>query len=114
MSKYVFVYGTLKQGYGNHRLLSKEPMLRGAVTLPCRMISLGGFPALVPSDDYHEIHGEIYEVDDSTFESLDFLEGYPDFYNRDTFYWNLMDVEVWYYYIPEGYADAEPVVNNCW
>lgn len=76
----VFVYGSLKEGYGNHRLLLTST-LRHHATLPYghRMFSLGGFPGVVEADlsSGYPIHGEVYEVAESTlFESLDYLEGY--------------------------------------
>jgi len=89
---YVFVYGTLREGCGNHeRLLGRPPIATIIAELPYRMVSLGGFPGLVPSElglhghKLHQITGEIYEVSDIEFERLDRLEGYPDFYNRIQF-----------------------------
>jgi gamma-glutamylaminecyclotransferase len=76
----VFVYGSLKEGYGNHRLLQASTLVHHA-TLPYghRMFSLGGFPGVVEADlsSGYPIHGEVYEVTERTlFESLDYLEGY--------------------------------------
>jgi gamma-glutamylcyclotransferase (GGCT)/AIG2-like uncharacterized protein YtfP len=81
MSKYLFVYGTLKKGEGNHRLLKDCEYVCDAELWDHRMYSLGGFPGIVP-DDYHEgnpaiILGEIYLVDkEDTWDRLDGLEGY--------------------------------------
>lgn len=88
MSNYVFVYGTLRCGGGNHaRLLARLPVATIIAELPYRMVSLGGFPGLVPSDHaaMHQITGELYEVTKEEFASLDRLEGYPTFYNRIQF-----------------------------
>ena len=117
MSHYVFVYGSLKSGYGNHPLLVEgdAKFLGEAETaMRYKMLSLGGFPGVVEGGD-DSIKGEVYEVDDDTFRSLDFLEGYPSFYTRK-------QVEVhdgtlaWMYILakPEQYDDCEQVVDGVW
>lgn len=81
MSHLVFVYGSLKAGYHNHHVLANSAFLGTGTTLPAfQMISFGSFPALIQGDKAYE--GEIYQVDNKTFQELDWLEGYPDFYNR--------------------------------
>ena len=73
-TKLLFVYGTLKRGFSNHRLLEEckfveEGCMSGV------MYSLGGFPGMVVSDGLCDtVHGEVYEVTD--FTRLDQLEGY--------------------------------------
>lgn len=80
--KKVFVYGSLKQGYGNHPLIKDSVLLGECLTKPIyTMYSLGAFPAVVLQGNT-SITGEVYEVDDDTFARLDRLEGYPDFYDR--------------------------------
>jgi len=89
---YVFVYGTLRVGGGNHaRLLARLPLATIIAELPYRMVSLGGFPGLIPSEvtengpKMYQITGELYNVTKDEFASLDRLEGYPTFYNRIQF-----------------------------
>ena len=78
----VFVYGSLRKGHGNHGLLHSAKFLRQDITSPeFTMYDLGAFPA-VTTEGGTAIHGELYEVDDETFQRLDILEGYPDFYDR--------------------------------
>ena len=82
MSKLVAVYGSLREGFGNHSLLGDSELksterLRGGFT----MLHLGGFPGVVLEGD-SDITVEVYEVDDDVFARLDQLEGYPSFYNR--------------------------------
>lgn len=81
---FVFVYGSLKKGFGNHRLLVESELICEAVTLDSKynMRSCGGFPG-VHSNGENRISGELYSVDDITFESLDRLEGNGHFYNRE-------------------------------
>lgn len=78
----VFVYGTLKKGYGNHHLLSRSKFLDTAVTRGV-LHDLGAFPAARTNDSGGQIHGELYSVDDETLARLDRLEGIPTFYQRD-------------------------------
>jgi gamma-glutamylcyclotransferase (GGCT)/AIG2-like uncharacterized protein YtfP len=101
----VFVYGTLKQGHGNHRLLAQSKFLgRCVLTGPFRLISLGGFPGLVEvgeSDEDQDISGEVYQVSEDVLQSLDMLEGHPRFYTRykiTTPYKN-----AWAYFLPPEY-----------
>lgn len=79
---HVFVYGTLRAGESNHRLLHGATLLGNARTEPhFRMVSLGGFPGIVP-DGTTAIVGEVYAVDGAMLARLDRIEGHPDFYTR--------------------------------
>ena len=80
----IFVYGTLKKGFGNHYLLEESRFLgKASLTGNYRMISLDAFPMVVESQEEYTIYGELYEIDKQTLVSLDMLEGYPHFYDRD-------------------------------
>lgn len=79
----VFVYGTLKKGHGNHRLLRQSRYLgRCYVEGKWGMVNLGAFPAVVEAETPTKIFGEVYLIDTKTLMSLDILEGYPTFYTR--------------------------------
>jgi len=82
----VFVYGTLKRGHGNHRLLRGGKQLgRCYVEGPWRMKNLGYFPGVVQAKDAAgpaKMFGEVYLIDTDTLAGLDLLEGYPNFYTR--------------------------------
>jgi gamma-glutamylcyclotransferase (GGCT)/AIG2-like uncharacterized protein YtfP len=77
MSNIVFVYGTLKQGYGNHGLLHSQEFLREARTLPkYRLYDVGHFPCMVKDDvNGVAVQGELYSVSDAIKRRLDYLEG---------------------------------------
>ena len=80
MTNLVFVYGSLKKGFGNHRLLARAKFIANACIFDGKMLDLGAFPALI--EGHMDIEGELYAVDDATFAALDRLEGHPTFYER--------------------------------
>ncbi len=82
MSKYntsfqVAVYGTLKEGYGNHRLLEGSKLIgKGTTALKYPMVQGYGFPYVYDEEGVGEnIHVEVYEVTTEVMDSLDRLEG---------------------------------------
>lgn len=85
MTHTVAVYGSLRQGLGNHRLLESSELIGTyGVLLPYTMLDLGSFPGIVHNKwKNNPLTVELYEVDDDVMEDLDFLEGYPSFYNRE-------------------------------
>ncbi len=78
----VFVYGTLKKGFSNHRLLTTGARFIGNDQIAGTMHDYGYFPAVSLTDRGLPVHGEVYEVTSSTLERLDRLEGIPTFYQR--------------------------------
>lgn len=96
MSKHtVAVYGSLRQGLGNHRLLAHVPEFKeGKTVQPFIMYSMGGFPAIVDGGDSGVVV-EVYEVDDDTLQRLNQLEGYSGEYGYQGFYdRKVVDVEL--------------------
>lgn len=87
--KLVFVYGTLKRGHSNARLLKESRFLRHDM-IPGRLYFIGhnSFPYAIPAltskicPDFPRIRGEVYEVDEDVLDRLDRLEGVPDHYER--------------------------------
>lgn len=85
----VAVYGTLRQGNGNHRLISQydssEFLGEGIIPKRATMFSNGGFPYLsFDAGDKPQMYPtvEVYAVDDDCLADLDCLEGYPGWYDR--------------------------------
>ena len=101
LTNLVFVYGTLKKGFGNHRLLAKAKFIAPAFIMDGKMLNLGAFPAVIAGD--MDIEGEIYSVDKDTLASLDRLEGHPTFYERKQVEAYLdderMPAEAWCYFL---------------
>lgn len=78
----VFVYGTLRTGYGNNRLLVTARRLGDHLTDPkYTMYNTGRFP-YVAEGGKQAITGEVWQVTGDVLRNLDGLEGHPDFYCR--------------------------------
>ena len=82
MDNLIFVYGTLKSGFGNNVLLDNSEYICKAITVDADydMISLGGFPGLVNGENH--VFGEVYNVSDDVLGRVDVLEGNGSFYQR--------------------------------
>lgn len=109
----VFVYGSLKSGFHNHRLLidHKADEL-GVATTNARYLLLkgGAFPYLIDPAALDEIgklatmsvrghvSGELYSMDDAGLAALDSLESHPHFYRREVITVN-HDVKAWAYFL---------------
>ena len=86
--KIAYVYGSLKEGFGNHGLLAKSQFLgTTAVRGKFLMIGLGGFPGVLESASYDEalVVVEAYRINENTLADLDMLESEGDFYHRRTY-----------------------------
>lgn len=73
----VFVYGSLKQGFGLHYVLNGMRFLGVGKTEPkFRLHSLGMFPAMTEAaKDGYPVLGEIYQVTKERLTYLDIVEG---------------------------------------
>jgi gamma-glutamylcyclotransferase (GGCT)/AIG2-like uncharacterized protein YtfP len=104
----VFVYGTLKQGHGNHRALKNARYLgRCYVEGHLRLIDLGWYPALVKSDgtEKRRVYGEVYRIDTDTLAALDCIEGHPSYYTRRKIVTPFK--KAWAYFLPTEYESGE-------
>jgi gamma-glutamylaminecyclotransferase len=78
----VFVYGTLLRNEPNHTLLEGSDFLGEAHTLPLyTLFDLGSFPAMAEGGET-SVRGEVFRVSQEVLDSLDALEGHPDWYKR--------------------------------
>ena len=109
----VAVYGSLKKGFGNHRLLKGSNMIDETFTKPeFHMGSFGAFPGIVEGNK--KVKVEVYEVDDQTFKNLDHLEGYPRYYNRKEITLE-NGIKAWIYFLDDedyDYLKDEPHIEN--
>jgi len=112
----VFVYGSLKNGRGNHRLLAQSKFLgRCYIEGKFRLLSLGGYPGLVASSKVSDgrIVGEVYQVNEDTLQTLDWLEGHPRYYERQKVATQFKNA--WAYFLPEEYlSKGLPDAGPCW
>lgn len=118
----VFVYGTLRPGWGNSRRWTGRGEARhdGTATVRgFRLVSNGAFPFALPDADSVAVGALIYPHPDhyaAVLDDLDHLEGYPRFYDRimvviDT---PAGHVKAWIYVPVELYDDLPPVEGNDW
>lgn len=95
----VFVYGTLKSGLWNNRLL-KGLEHQKALTVDEFVMHSHGVPFMVQKDKSQEgkparIRGEVYECNDAYLASLDRLEGYrPEYHGQCTYNRTPIQVEL--------------------
>ena len=103
MSLKIAVYGSLRAGMGNNRVIDSSKLLSSEnVSLPFEMIDLGSFPGLIKSNNINDIYMEIYEVDPTTYQRVERLEGYPSFYDRELIETSAGAAEV--YFLPKDYG----------
>jgi gamma-glutamylaminecyclotransferase len=110
----IFVYGTLKRGYGNHRIMEQgNAMFLREDAAPG--IVYGPFPYARPSDNPEDwIKGELYEVDDRLLARLDRLEGHPDYYTRTKVRLFSGERAEIYYYSRPLIGNSRPCEGNEW
>lgn len=110
----VFVYGTLRRGERNHRLVARSVFVGDALTKPVfTLYDLGYCPALV-AGGHQAITGEIYEVDEATLAELDRLEGHPRVYQRSPIHL-ADDALVLAYLMPLSRVDGcAPIESGDW
>lgn len=118
----IFTYGTLKQGFGNHRLIKDAKLLGEATTVkPYLLMSFGGFPGMyeepkdVTKEDLTNVRGDLYEITDSQLASCDCLEGHPRFYKRTpievTLDGKVVKCETYFY---QGAVHGTPCYEGIW
>lgn len=84
--QYLFVYGSMKKGFQNHRRLQNAEYIGDFKTL--RQYTMYAdtskmFPYVIENEKRFQIYGELYKiVFKKDFDEIDFMEGVPDFYRR--------------------------------
>lgn len=79
----IFVYGTLKRGFWNNRLLEDSTFVGTATTVREFCLLDGGYPyACRRGKKMRRVVGELWLVDSETLARLDCLEGVPHHYQR--------------------------------
>jgi len=99
----VFVYGTLRQGFHNHRHYMENAEFLGFAhtVFGARLYGQSIVPYLKLAD-VGVVYGEIYEIDFNFIPMLDRLEGHPDVYRRESGKFKMLGswevVTAFYYY----------------
>ena len=105
----VFVYGTLKRGFVNNRLLCGSKFLGKARTEGKFALYEAGISFVIEDEQVSKISGEVYEVDERTLARLDRLEGHPSWYCRKMVNISINNkdldevtkmIEAWIYFFP--------------
>ena len=85
----IAVYGTLRKGWGNHRLIADAEFVGKGRTTEKLVLTQSGIPYVSrdkvnqPGFEANNVVVEIYKVTDPTMmRNLDSLEGHPDWYFR--------------------------------
>jgi gamma-glutamylaminecyclotransferase len=93
----VAVYGTLKRGECNHRLLAASRCLGPVLLSRLRLYNLGPYPmAVACADPAATVAAELYAVSAAVLAALDGLEDHPREYERQL--WLLEDGrQAWVY-----------------
>lgn len=110
-----FVYGTLRAGQPNHRLLADARLVGcGETVKPAAMYSAGAYPAVNLDEPVGPITGEVYECTEEIWRRLDRLEGYPIHYTRSRVAVRLLleetghTVEAWIYHQDDPHGSLIP------
>ena len=115
----VAVYGSLRQGMGNHGLLRSARFVGRFWTAPAyTMRSLGYFPGMIDGGDT-AILCEVYDVDDNTFDRLDVLESNGRYYERQRLPLvsddpTAADTLAWVYILMPGHRAGDRVISGDW
>lgn len=112
----VFVYGSLKRGESNHRLLAEAEFLGRGRTEPLfALYCLGPWPAMIrTTESPTAVEGELYRIGDRLLEQLDHFEAVGELYERQSIkVANLDDGGThmaWVYlYLPQVPAEVDPL-----
>ena len=104
--EYIFVYGTLRRGSWNNRLLHDAEFLGAARTCADFGLFVDGLPYVVHEPAVCPIAGEVYALPGAALPRIDALEGHPDLYTRERVAYELEQGgggEAWLYF----YSRAE-------
>jgi gamma-glutamylaminecyclotransferase len=115
--EFVFVYGTLKRGYGNNeRCLAESKFIGEAVSVGANFeMQRTGFPIIweVPEGGA-KVAGEIFQVTPADVARCDRLEGHPHMYKRERREFVTSDGkrDTAWVYLWQGEHYGEPVAPN--
>ena len=117
MSELIFVYGSLRRGASNHFRMKDSEYL-GCAQIKGTLIKVDWYPGLLLEGDSW-IHGEVYQVEESTLRELDAFEGvgsqnseYQRIHHEVLL--NQQPTKVWVYEWLGGVLDYEILASGDW
>lgn len=99
----IAVYGTLRAGFGNHRLMEDSTLVGSGLTKEKYTMYASGIPYVDKDEPTSRIRVEVYDVKDEDLPSIDSLEGHPSWYRREEIPVELdngEEVDAWLYFMP--------------
>lgn len=72
----IAVYGTLRKGFGNHRVLGDSKLIDSGLTKEKYKLTASGIPFVTQNEKISNVRVEVYEVSDAQLPIVDGLEGY--------------------------------------
>jgi len=114
----LFVYGTLKRGFGMNRMFNNSKFVGKASTgKGYKMISLGGYPGVLFGGE-GSVSGEVYEVSEDVLTQCDHYESNGFLYNRKRILISVDGEEIkkvcWVYFYARDYQNCKEVINGIW
>lgn len=82
--KRIAVYGTLREGYGNHGYVRNATKIGIGTTKEKYTMFASGIPFVDKATPTSTIVVEVYDVSDEDMPSVDRLEGHPYVYKRES------------------------------
>ncbi|MCE2803599.1 MAG: gamma-glutamylcyclotransferase [Gemmataceae bacterium] len=111
----LFVYGTLKQGFGSHSLLDGAEYLGPCSTGPGHfLLDCGNYPGMVRLAGSKAVQGELYLVDAATLARLDEHEGVPTLYTRESIELEGVEGEAEAYFYRRPMAGKALIPEGIW
>ena len=116
--QYMAVYGTLRKGYGNHVVMGNSTFINKGKTKNKYSMYARGIPYVSHNPQLDNIVVEVYQVNDQNrLNSIDRLEGHPNFYTREKttiILDNNEEIDAWLYFhdISEDRQNNLELVNN--
>lgn len=95
----IAAYGTLREGFGNNRLIPKGCHIGTGLTVEKYTMKVAGIP-YVSKKPTSNIVVDVYEINQNTLERLDSLEGHPRWYKREVIPVNIdnKQLDCWLYF----------------
>jgi gamma-glutamylaminecyclotransferase len=113
----VAVYGTLKKGFSNYySYLTSSKHIGAGKTQDKYPLVVDGLPFLLKEKGLgHNVKVDVFKVSDTTFKSLDMLEGHPRWYKREEIPVKMNNgktLTCWIYFNPKESNSNKPFVES--